>query len=92
MKQKHVYALLVLAGAGTIVLGGLGEAARIRQVEQAKRKQLCEDVALNIAAIKKAETILLNQLDEGKIRDLPTLVERMNDEIAFQKIAIREDH
>lgn len=91
MNRNRITALLILAGAGIVVLGGLGEAARTRQAEEAKRKQIREDVVLNVTAIKRAESILLDQLEEGKIRDFDTLVERMNDEIAFQQIAIRED-
>ena len=91
MNHKHVSAALALTGAGIIVLAGFGEAARVRQAEQAKRAQIREDAQLDIAAIHNATDVVAQQLVDGKITSLAQLSQRVNEEIAFQKIVIREE-
>lgn len=91
MNRKRAAVLLTLACAGVLVLAQKGEASRERQAERSTRKKVIDQIGLDVAAIHRATDVINAQIDRGEIRDWETLQERVLDEIAFQKIAIRED-
>ena len=63
----------------------------IRREEQMNRKRVEENLDLDIRAIARAADHVGAMIEAGQIRGLAQLTSVMNTEIAFQKIAIRED-
>lgn len=64
---------------------------KIRRQEIAKRQVIRKESTLDTIAILNAQKILQARIERGEIRSLAELSERIDDEIAFQKIAIREN-
>ena len=91
MSNKRAAILWSLACAGLLILNAKSEEARIRQEERSVRKKVLDQVGLDVAAIHRATDVINSQIESGEIRDWTTLEKRVHEEIAFQKIAIREE-
>ena len=92
MTERTAKALIYGSFAAIIIGKAAWDIRTVVKEERAKRQQLSVDSQLDVAAINKAADILCEAIDRGEIHDLKTLQRRTLDEIAFQKIAIREDH
>lgn len=88
LKPFHVK--IAFFGAAFVVLSAK-EYLKVHRVESAKRAKIQENMRLDIAAIKTAAEVLNERIENGEIRNLADLREGVTNEIAFQKIAIRED-
>lgn len=85
----RVYTASVIAVA--VVAVSAREAIRIHRIERAKRQQIDADMHLDLAAIRRAGEVMHGRIERGGIRSLTQLAESFHTEIAFQKIAVRED-
>lgn len=61
------------------------------RVEQKKRQEIMQNMHLDIQAIHNARDVLTERIDRGGIRSLSQLTDTVHNEVAFQKIAIREE-
>lgn len=91
MSNKRAAIFWSLACAGLLILAVKGVEARIRQEERSVRKKVLDQLGLDIVAIHQATDVINSQIESGKIRDWATLEKRVHEEVAFQKIAIREE-
>ena len=89
--ERNTRRLMIAAFVGALVVKTAIDIRQITLEEREKRRQFLVAVGTDVAAIHKAADILNAQIDRGEIRTLDKLRERMNDEIAFQKIALREE-
>lgn len=89
--HRNVKAAIILGGATLIVTNTVIGIRRVRREERMKRKGFLTEVGLDVAAIHNATDVINEQIERGEIRDMDTLRARVLDEVAFQKIAIRED-
>jgi hypothetical protein len=67
------------------------ECIRIHREESAKRKEIRSNMELDIQAIHNAHDSMMSRIENGEIRSLAELAEATQTEVAFHKIAIRED-
>lgn len=83
---------VALATASVAVVGfATINSLKIRRQEIEKRQAIRKDCALDIIAIRNAQNVLMARVERGEIRSLAQLSECIDNEIAFQKIAIREN-
>lgn len=90
MSNKRAAILWGLVCAGLAIYAKNKE-ARTRQEERSVRKKVLDQLGLDIVAIHRATDVINSQIESGKIRDWDTLEKRVHEEVAFQKIAIREE-
>jgi O6-methylguanine-DNA--protein-cysteine methyltransferase len=64
---------------------------RIHREERAKRKEIQRNMRLDIQAIHNAHDVMIARINNGEIRSLAQLAEATHTEVAFHKIAIREE-
>lgn len=91
MNDRQVRTVLFLGIAGVIVASGVREMMHNREVHRLKRKRIVEEGAMDVAAIHEAADHVNARIDRGEIRSLGQLQDAITTEIAFQKMAIRED-
>lgn len=64
---------------------------RVHRDESAKRLEIEKNMHLDIRAIHAAQEAMNARIDAGEIHSLGQLAAEVSNEIAFQKIAIREE-
>lgn len=90
MKARINWAVLAI-GSAVIVGNGVYQIRKTRNVEREKRKQILNDMGLDVAAIHNATDVINERIDRGEIRSLEELRDAVLTEVAFQKIAIHEE-
>lgn len=85
MKYRHtVYVASAIVIIGSVML--------VRKDARAERRQIRKDARLDIAAIEAASDVVRARIRQSEsLRDLGYWVDELENEIAFQKIAIREE-
>lgn len=83
---------IVFASVAVVMLGKLiHDLVVITRQGRAERAELSANTTLDILAIGKAHDVMLRRIENGEIRSLAALKQATDEEIIFQKIAIRED-
>lgn len=90
MNKKQINSAIII-GCTVIVAVGVRDMINIHAVERAKRKQILDDMGLDVAAIHNATDIVNGRIERGEIRSYNELRDAVLTEIAFQKITIREE-
>ncbi len=90
MNEKDIRLAIAAVTSAVTVGVAIRSIVRTTQQERAKRQMLQNNLYLDIQAIRAAEELVRKRIDRGEIRSLATLAQAINDEIAFQKIAVRE--
>ena len=91
MNRKHVFILLLLAVVAFEIAYERSKLKQNHEPQRSPREQVLDEVGLDVAAIHRATDVVNGQIERGEIRDWDTLRQRVTDEVAFQKIAIREE-
>lgn len=91
MNENKIRAALLLGIAGVIVATGVREMLHTREIERLKRRKILEGVGMDVSAIQNAADHVSTRIERGEIRSLGELQNAVETEIAFQKMAIRED-
>lgn len=91
MNENKTRAALLLGIAGVIVASGVREMHHTREIERLKRKKILEEMGMDVAAIHNAADHVNSRIERGEIRSLGELRNAVANEVAFQKMAIRED-
>lgn len=91
MNEDKIKVAVGVAATSAAVVLAVKSCIQVRREERAKRQQIDRDMHLDIQAINNATEVLNNRIDNGEIHNITQLVDSMRNEIAFQKIAIRED-
>lgn len=82
----------VFAAAGSVVTAfAVIDLVRFTRREAEKREELEKNTKLDLVAINRAAVVLSKKIENGQIGSLAHLSEQFNNEIAFQKIAVREN-
>lgn len=89
--HRNVKAAIVIVGASLIITKGVIDIRTIRAEEQAKRKAILNEMGLDVAAIHNATDVVNAKIEHGEITNYDELREAVLTEVAFQKIAIREN-
>lgn len=83
----------VYVAASIVAVGIITKSAiRIHRVENLKRLEIERNLHLDLQAIKNSVAVMNDRIERGGIHSYQELVANVNNEIAFQKIAIREDN
>lgn len=90
--ERKIQSTVFCLAASLLILKAVRDMRATIHVERDKRKKMLDAVGLDVAAIHNATDVINAQIERGEIRDMDTLRRRVLDEVAFQKIAIREDH
>lgn len=90
MNRNQIHNVAFLITCASIVGVAAINIKDIRRREEAKREEMRAQAQLDIQAIHNASKVVRSMIDAGHIRSLSQLSETVNNEIAFQKIAIRE--
>lgn len=88
MDRKVLMAVLT---SGVAVALAVRSYRTIRVDEVQKRKEIDRNMHLDLQAIRIAADKISEAIDNGEIRSISQLGERLQTEIAFQKITIREN-
>lgn len=91
MNHRHLKAAFIIVGCVYIIGKGVVEIRQNHLVEMAKREQIELDGELDIEAIERAAVVMNQRIERGEIRSYNELRDSVVSEIAFQKIAIREE-
>lgn len=91
MDEKQVRTTLLIGIIGVIVATGVREMMHNHKVEILKRKRILDGMGMDVEAIHNAADHVNNRIERGEIRSLDELRDAVTTEIAFQKMAIRED-
>ena len=90
MNRNQIHNIMFFATCAAIVGVSVKSIVDISRQEEAKREEMRAQAQLDIQAIHNASKVVRSMIDAGHIRSLSQLSETVNNEIAFQKIAIRE--
>jgi len=90
-KLKFIFAASFAAG---IVVAGSITMFSIEQSERAKRREIEKNLQLDLTAIRNAKTRMIVSIKNGRYDnqypvDIRTIIDEMNQQIAFEKIAVR---
>ena len=90
MNQNYVNVATFISSA---IVAGLAvkKVLSVQKEEHAKREEIDKNMRLDIAAIRRVAPILEQCIDNGQILNLEQLKDAFDTEVAFQKIAIREE-
>lgn len=89
--NKQTFAQTVAIVAGATVAGiSVAHSIKTHRVERARREQIESDLQLDLAAIKRAGQVVSDRIHNGNSRTLPSVMDDFHNEVAFQKIIIRE--
>lgn len=91
MNEKQIRIAVTLAIGGAIIARGVYQHRQITKEHQEKRKAILNEMGLDVAAIHNATDIINERIEKGEIRSYEQLKEHVVNEVAFQKITIRED-
>lgn len=89
MDRTRLY-LSVLA-SGVAVALAIRTYRSVHTEHALKRCDIDRETTLDVEAIKNASKVVTDMIEAGKIRSLEQLGDTLSTEIAFQKIAIREN-
>lgn len=92
MNQDNIKLAVYTTASAVVVIAAAKSCIRVHREEQQKRLEIERNKQLDIEAIKRVSPVMEARIEAGEIRDLPSLIDSFHNEIAFQKIAIREDH
>ena len=87
--QTRTYLTAAICAAAVVI--SARRCIQIHREENAKRKEIHRNMDLDIAAIHRAHDTMIARIEAGEIRSLAQLAEATNTEVAFAKIAIREE-
>lgn len=90
MNNRQIGNALILTGAAIMIGSAYLSMRQTRQVEQAKRDDIVNETAIEMAAVQRATDIVNARIARGEIRDMETLRRNVLEEVSFQKIAIHE--
>lgn len=91
MDEKRVRTTLLLGIVGVVVATGVREMIHNHRVEVYKRKRILDGMGMDVEAIHNAADHVNTRIERGEIRSLDELRDAVTTEVAFQKMAIRED-
>lgn len=90
-RKQKIQLFAYSAIAGFVVMSILTNTRSVRDEERGKRKEILNDMGLDVAAIHRATDVVNGRIERGEIRSYDQLREAVTTEVAFQKISIRED-
>lgn len=85
--RYYAIAAAAIAGAGVAIR----ETIAVSRREQLKREEIKSNMLLDLEAIQRASQQMKRDIAGGNYRTLEAIGQAFNIEIAFQKIAIREE-
>lgn len=88
--HRNLKAAVIIVGSTLIVARGILDFRKTRTEGRSARKLIIDEMGVDVAAIHNATDVINAQIERGEIRDYDTLRARVLDEVAFQKIVIRE--
>ncbi len=91
MNDKTKFILAVSFSAGVVIAGSI-IMYKVERDYRAKRREIEKNLELDRAAIRNARARMLNNLKNGRYDDgfdVNTIMQEMNQEIEFEKIAVR---
>lgn len=91
MNERRIRIALGLCLAAVIVGRGVRDMKKTHDVESDKRKAILNEMGLDVAAIHNATDIINARIENGEIRSMEELRDAVLNEVAFQKITIREE-
>ena len=91
MNNDTVRLTIAVTGSCVAVAIAAKQCIRIHREEHAKREEIQRNMRLDIQAIHNAHDVMLTRIENGEIRSLAQLAEATQTEVAFHKIAIREE-
>lgn len=77
--------------AALIVLEASYQISKDREKGRSDRKKVLDEVGLDVHAIHLATDVVNGRIERGEIRSYDELKEAVLTEVAFQKMAVRED-
>ena len=84
-------AVIFLGVSSLIIAAGVRDFLKFRAEERAKRKMVLDNIGLDVVAIHNATDVVNARIERGEITNYDELREAVLTEVAFQKIAIREE-
>lgn len=80
-----------LIGSAVFFAAGIRAVQMEKPTTRSPREQVLDEMGLDVAAIHRATDIINAKIERGEIRDYDELRLAVTTEVAFQKVAIRED-
>lgn len=95
MNRDNIKLIASATASAVVVVAAVTSSIRVRREEQQKRLEIERNKQLDLEAIRRAGAIereWLDNADISEVLNLQNVMDRLHNQIAFQKIAIREDH